>query len=436
MKHSSFDVAAYLAPVAIAFLMLVFLRGVDHYAPPDCGGPEPRENHLAALEILDHGTTTMTFHTTGYAYLTALVYLFLPNQPLSVLLVQIALLPLVVWCTGRLVAAATNEQFAIVGRLVAGLYYPFAYYSLAYSSIVPAFIFVTLALALAMPLLQGGRSWRRSTAVGLALGVAVCARPNYGLVGVFIALGLWVATRSLWEAIIRATPIAVISIGLLVGMRAANPPEPGQLLRGSWGLSRGLLQGSYQYSHRWWDWEWIEDPSDVGAQEYYAHLHRLEAEAGETYPHAEVLRLMRRDARARILGLPLNTMKKVVISSVRLWIFIPTHLESRFVKYTIGMQEVLILLAAIVGLAHIRKRPGLRWVLVGVVLTPILTHLLITVEARYSLPSRGVEMALASVGFLVVARRWLPALVPPSSATEPGAEIRGDSPRALRRQSV
>ena len=404
------DMVAYLLPLALATVFLISYRGVDHYAPPSFGGSEPAETQRGAIQILRTGTTDMTFHVTGYAYFCALVYLFLPNVPLSVLVVQIAMLPVVVWCVGRVAAELGGPSLGRWGRLVAGAYYPFAYYALAFSSIYPAFVFLTLMVVWALPLHRGARSWARAAAVGAALGAVVCHRPNFALVGPFLVGSLWSATRSLREAVLRSFPVAAISLGMLAGMTAANPPDPGDLLRGSKGFGSSFLQGSFQYAYRWWDWEWIEDASDRGTSEYYALVKRLEQEAGERYPHPAVNLLMRREAWKRVVGQPLNSLKKAAISSVRLWIFIPTHLSSMTPKVMIAAQEFVVLCLAAGGLFYCARRAAFRFLLVGVLLAPILTHLLVTVEARYSLPARGAELALAVCGgfyFWGTLRHWL-----------------------------
>lgn len=388
-------------PLTLGFSFL-YWRGFDHYAPPECGGPEPRDNHESALEILASGTTTRTFHATGYAYATAAVYSVLPRQPLSVLVVQILALPLVVLAVGRLgreLAGPPGECVALVGGAA---YYPFGYYAAGYTSVFPAFVALAVATPLALLLHGDRRKLRLGAVVGVLLGIAVCHRPNFAIVGLFLVASLWSATGSLREGLVRSLPVGLISAGMLAGMTALNPPEPGEFLRGSQALNRGLLQGTYQYAFRWWDWEFMEGGDDAGNAAYYAHLRRIEDEAGEEYPHPAVQALLRRDAVARLVTEPWNTAKKVLVSSVRIWIFIPTHLESRAIKYAIAAQEFGLLALTVIGLVVAGRRTRAIWWLVGILLTPMLLHALVTIEPRYSLPARPVELAFAVVGLLWV----------------------------------
>lgn len=395
--HWMLRVFVVVFPLVLGMAFLHW-RGLTHYDPPDCGGAEPRDNHQSAMEVLAKGTTTRTFHATGYAYFIAVVYSVLPRRPLSVQVVQILLLPGVVFAVGRLareLAGARAERLALIGTAI---YYPFAYYAAAYSTMIPAFLAMSLAAPMALDLHGEKRSLGRGLVVGILLGIAVCHRPNLAIVGLFLVVSLWSATGRLREALLRALPVGVVSAGLLAGMTALNPPEPGELLRGSQGLNRGLLQGTYQYAARWWDWEWIEDEHDAGNTAYYAHLRRIENEVGENYPHPAVQALLRRDAIARIVGEPWNTAKKVLISSVRLWVFIPTHLESRAAKYLIAAQEFVLLGFAVLGFVVTGRRSRGAWWLAGIVATPMLLHALVTVEPRYSLPARPVELGLAVAG--------------------------------------
>ena len=204
----------YCLPVIVGLIMLFFVRSADHYAAPTFGGREPAFNHLAALDILRSGRTDMTFHPTGYAYLTALVYVFLPNAVLSLLLTQIASLALLAELVRRLALEMGGLEAARFGLFAAAFYYPFGYYAATYSNVYPTMFFLTLAIVLLLPLLRGERSWGRACAVGAALGVAVCLRGNFALVGGIFFLAIWFGTRSLLEAIVRTVPIAVVCVGM------------------------------------------------------------------------------------------------------------------------------------------------------------------------------------------------------------------------------
>jgi hypothetical protein len=410
-------VLPYVVAIVIGSGMLLATKGLSHYRPPTFGGFEPALTQQAALEIVHTGRTEMTYHPTGYSYLVALVYLCLPDVwrlPIAVLILHILSLPLVAWCVGQIAAQFSGRRLETWGKWLAALYYPLGYYAATFNNNFATLVFTSLAIVGLLPLLGPNRSLRRSVLVGLALGAAACLRPNFGPLGVVFVLALWRATHSLREAIVRSAPIAVVSIGMLGLMTAANPPEPGQLFRGSQGMSRSLLEGTYQYSYAWWDWEWDHQPDDLrvtdfddpAVRDFYEHLQKIEAETGKPAADPATQAVIRRAAWARIFGLPANTLKKVLISTVRIWILIPTHLSSMTVKILIAAQEFLLLGLALFGLGLMRRDPGWRLLAIGVLAVPTISHWLLHVEARYSLPARGVELALVVVAIEHIAR-WL-----------------------------
>lgn len=407
-----------LLPVLETVALLVLYRGAHRYAAPDFGGPEPFENHRAAMEILDHGTTAMTFHATGYSYLVALAYLLLPRTPNSMLMVQGVMLVPTVWAIEQLALKFGGERVRQISLVLAGLYYPFAYYAATFTSVFPAAVFATLACAFVLPLLE---KWdlKYALACGASLGVAVCCRPNLGGLGVVFVIAIFLASRSVTQTLLRAAPIGVLSLLFLATMTFFNPPEPGQFVRGSQAMNRSLLEGTYQFEDRWWDWEALNDPKVIAP--FWDHAHRLEAESGKPLEDPATQLLARRDAWARMKANPAGVVKKAAISSVRLWIFMPSHSKSMAVKVLITVQEALLLLLALFGLRTMfrEKKP---WVLAtGVLLIPTLTHILMHVEARYSLPGRGVEVALMAVGIAAL----LPSRVkkPAEAAVVQPAEV-------------
>ncbi|MBX7117266.1 MAG: hypothetical protein K1X64_23310, partial [Myxococcaceae bacterium] len=342
----------WAVPFLVGALMWVGVRGSSRYEAPTFGGPEPYETHRGAVEILQRGTTDMTFHATGYAYFVAASYLLLPDEPSSAIWVQIGLLPLLAFAIAVIAKAVAGELAGRVAWIVAGLYYPFGYYAGTFSSTFLAFAGVTFAVAVAMPLFEAP-SWRRSLAAGFFLGVATCARPNIALTGVVLAVCLWVATRSFKDAAVRTAPVAAVSLLMLVLMSVLNPPEPGQLVRGSQAMNRSLLEGTYQFEERWWDWEALNDPQ-VWAR-FRENVARLEKESGQPLESPATQQLAKRDALARIKADPMNTVKKILISTVRIWIFVPSHLKSMPVKVAVAVSEAVLLGLAMVGLLQVRR---------------------------------------------------------------------------------
>jgi hypothetical protein len=250
--------------------------------------------------------------------------------------------------------------------------------------------------------------------VGLALGLVACLRPNFSVLGIVFVLVLWRATKSFREAFVRSAPIAIVSAGMLTLMTVINPPEPGQIVRGSQAAAKSLLEGTYQYSYDWWTWDWDRQSDDLrttgfdnpAVRDYFEHLQRIEAATGKPTTDPATQAAIRREAWSRIIGLPANTLKKVLISTVRIWIFIPTHLSSMAAKVLIAAQEFVLLVLAMFGLALMNRSPGWRLLAVGVLAVPTISHWLLHVEPRYSLPARSVELALAVVAIERIAR-WL-----------------------------
>ncbi len=410
---------ACATPVVTGILMLLLVRGAGRYSPPDFGGPEPKATHEAALEILERGRTEMVFHPTGYAYLVAPVYLVLPRVPSSVLWVQILLLPSMVWSVARL-AGLAGDGARRAALILMALYYPLGYYAASFSSVYPAMIFLSLALAWFLP--SDGRDHVaiRAMASGAALGIATCLRPNLGLVGLVLVLASWITTRDLRRTAWRILPVAAVSLGLVVVMTWANPPEPGQLTRGSQAFHRSVLQGSYQFADKWWDWDWYESDGDPGFVAYREHIARIEAETGRPFTAPESQPVVAREAWRRISDHPWLALKKAAISAVRIWILIPTHLSSLPIKVIIALQEFVLLASAVGGALVLRRRPAGLALLAGTMVLVAASHLVLHVEPRYSLPARGAELALAAIG---LERLWATSfggLLTKRSSTGPG----------------
>jgi len=395
----------YAVALAVGWAMLIWCRGTTVYLPPKFGGIEPLLTQRAAEEILATGRTTMTYHATRYSYLVAMVYFLLPHEPIYVLYVQLALLPLVAWCIGRITGFLGGAPLERWGMWAAALYYPLGYCAATFTSIYPALVFTLLALVALVPLLGQRRSLSRSLLTGLALGVVVCTRPNFAFLGVVFLTALWRATGSLREALIRSLPIAGTSLALLATMTAVNPPVPGEFVRGSEAMGRNMLEGTYEYTRRWWDWDWMERPDDPAFHEFQEHLKRIEEETGKPAYDPASAPVVRREAWRRIFNDPANTLKKILISTVRVWVFIPTHLDSMTVKIACAVQEFLLLGLAVGGLFCLNPNGGRRVLASGVMAVPTITHWLLHVEPRYSLPGRGVELALAIVALAALARR-------------------------------
>ncbi len=411
--------APYAVSVAIGVVMLVWVRGTNTYSEAKhFGGMEPELTHRAALEIVATGRTSMTYHPTGYSYLVALVYLFLPRVPLSVLWVQIASLPLVVWCVGQITGFFGGPRLTRWGVWAAAVYYPLGYDAAVFTSIYPALVFTMLALVALLPALGPQSSWRMSVLAGAALGVVACTRPNFAFLGVVFVLAIWRATGSLRKALVRSAPIAAVSLGLLGLMTVLNPPEPGEFTRGSETMSRGLLEGTYEYLYRWWDWDWMESPKDRAFREYNEQLRRIEQETGKSFIDPVSQPVVRREAWRRIRENPAGALKKALISTVRVWINIPTHLQSMLIKVACAVQEFILLGFALAGLFLLDPNCGRRVLAIGVMAVPTMTHWLSHVEPRYSLPGRGVELALAVVALAALAER-LKIVKPAAFATSP-----------------
>lgn len=396
--------------VLVGLLMLFAVRGLHRYSPPGFGGPEPKANHEAALEILERGRTEMTFHPTGYAYFTAVVYGVLPQVPLSVLLGQILLLPVLVMSVGR-IAETVRTGSGVIARVLTALYYPLGYYAASYSAVYPAMVATTAAVALFIPHLTGRDSTWRTIGAGACLGLATCLRPNLGAIGIVMAVASLVATRNVKRTVPHVSLVALVSSTPVIGMTWLNPPERGQFMRGSQALNRSLLQGTYQYADRWWDWDWYEDPRDSGHQAYMEHIARIERKTGRPFADPASQLVVRREALQRMKENPALSLKKAIISTVRVWILVPTHLTSMWPKVLIASQEVLLLgLSLVAGVLVLRRYRAASLLLIGVMLVVTVSHTLLHVEPRYSLPGKGVELALAGTALAAAFRRDVPAV--------------------------
>ncbi|MCC6132326.1 MAG: hypothetical protein IT186_20580 [Acidobacteria bacterium] len=381
--------------VALGLVALLLVRGRGRYSPPDYGGPEPFENHRAAVEILATGRTTMTFHPPGYAYLVAATYAIAPPVPFSVLVLQVLMLPVLVE-VGALAARDLGSNLEQPARWAIAAYFPFAYFASVFNSIFPT----TLAIASAAVLAK--RAFDRPTVgrtalAGLLIGVSACLRPNFALAGAGFVIGLWLSRKSLMGFVKGAAVAGVVGGGLFAVVNTVNAPSTDQSLRGGYGLWAGILVGTYQYEYQWWDWDWYYDESYRGFREYKAELSGIEHRSGKPVTHPASEPLLREAALRRLRENPGRTFKKMLISLVRIWVLVPTHLQAGTARVFVGVLELAVLGLGVIGLFKLR-RSAFFWFAFSVIAIPMITHVILHVEPRYSLPAKPFIVIAALAG--------------------------------------
>lgn len=168
-------------------------------------------------------------------------------------------------------------------------------------------------------------------------------------------------------------------------------------MRGSFGLWSGLLVATYQYEYQWWDWDWYFDDSYRGYREYTKRVQEIERDTGFPISDPRSEAALQQAAIERVVGEPLNTLKKMLISAVRVWVLVPTQLTSFAPRLIVGLGELLLLGVALYGATGLRRTP-FYWLCVGIVMVPTLTHMLLHVEPRYALPGKPLEIVFACAG--------------------------------------
>jgi hypothetical protein len=397
------------------------LRGVHRYDAPGYGGPELRFTQWGAEEILATGTTDQVYHPSGHYYWVALVYLLLPRQLNSVIVVQILLLPALVAAATRLAREIGGDRSALAALVLNACYPAYAFYAAYPHGAFVLILLMTMTALLSIPLIRDDRvAWWQPVLAGLFLGATTCFKPYYGTVGIVLAVAVLYGRRSWRDLLARVTPVALVSLLLFGAMTLANPPREGELIRGGQGMARSLLMGSYQYAYQWWDAEPFETSTTLpGAIEYQAHLERLQQQTGEDFEHPETQRLILEAGKQRYRDSPALLAKKALISIVSVWILVPSFAGSWILTAAFAVGELTLLALAIAGLVHTARTTRLWPFLLGLLLIPTLFHIPFHVEARYSSPMKPIELALAAVAITSLWSSWSSRSAPKASSASP-----------------
>lgn len=395
-----------LPAVALAFFML--RGGAKRYDPPDRMGHEAVATHNAGAEVLRTGLTSEDYHPTGHYYYVAAAYALFAKKLPSVVYLNILLLPLMVLCIPGVTRRLWGETATRWAFALGCLHYPFAFFAAQpHGTHVNTFC-VSVFIASAVPLiLEKERQplWRPVVA-GLALGAATCIKPYYGFLGTILLVSIWFAQRSFARAVKRSAIVAAVSLTLFGAMIAANPAREGTFLRGGQGAARSMLMGTYQYEYQWFDTRpWVEDPVEPGAVAYRQKIDELQRRSGRSIVDPATVVLMRGAAIDRYTTNWGYVWKKAIISQARIWILLPTFTASAPLMIACGIAESLLFVAALVGIVLVARSSRIWLFCMLTLLLPGLASIPFHIEARYSVPVRAMELALAAVGLSTICSR-------------------------------
>jgi hypothetical protein len=382
--------AAALFLLAAPLIWFVVLCDGELFVPAESLRHSIGKNHTMALEILASGGSTDAFHPPGYAAIVAGIYGLFGPEPGWVRVVQAVLLPVPIFCAMRVGRALGGGGVAWFAALAMALHPAAPQYATNVHSDFLVLVAVSMVAGGALPSLVGGRGSPWMAALGLAL--AVWVRPAWALLGPLLLLGGFGVAG--WRKSVRTlAPAALLSIVVLMVNLAWFPPEPGAVVRGSHAASASLLLGSWQYEGRWWDWRFV-GPGDANYERFREHEDAIIASVpGKGRPHPDVKAAIRAAAWERYEDRD-RMLKKVAISSVRLWVLFPTG-ASPPIQFAFVALDLLLLLLALRGLALLGRR---SWLILPFLAVPLLLHGLMHVEPRYAVPARAVWYVCAVVG--------------------------------------
>ncbi len=387
-------------------------RAHGHYVPPGFGGPEPARNHFAAMHILETGVSGLTDYPPGYAYLTALIYVLLPNIPLSVVWFQVVLTGLMVFLVPSQVARRLEQNgfrrhvlFEDIFRLCLFAYYPFTYYAAVYSGIVPALFLATQVLLFSADIIlaRDEARMRASLKAGIWMGGLAILRPDFAPIGVLFAVTALIRFRTTLREWFKAVmPIGVVSLLMLVTFTILNLPQNGKILHGDAYIARSLLLGSCQYDERFWDFDFAIDSTHPSMMVCHNFINAMEKKYDADFFEPVVAEELRTKAWSRYRADPLMAAKKVLISIVRIWVLTPTQLKNMAMTAVITLQEIVLLLLAVFGALRLIKPTWLKAYTILLLLMPGLTHPFFHIEPRLCLPLKGLEVGLAALTLVVL----------------------------------
>ena len=367
-------------------------------------------HHFAALEIIESGTTHLTYHPMGYSYMIAFFYALLPKSwnyyLVSISVIQILSLPVLVWCAGRLAEDWGRKELKPWAMMFCALYLPIANYASVPTTVFPPLVLLSVIVVLIQPAFTSGKlGLTRLLIIGVLLGAATSIRPQVGLLGPVIGLTLWLVHKKFWLAFRLTLPIGLASLFIFGSMIVANKSKSEALLPGGQGAGYSLLIGSYQFERAWFPWKPAHYPNNPDSKPIWDHVERLEQETGFPRSHPLMAGRMAEAAWQRYRD-PARAFRKIALSILSIHIITPQFNRNViFKRAVVGLEFILLALALIGGWLVKRRHRFWPWVF-GIMLITPMTFMFLHIEPRYSLPFRMFELILAAIALDVICR-WI-----------------------------
>jgi 4-amino-4-deoxy-L-arabinose transferase-like glycosyltransferase len=311
-----------------------------------------------------------------------------------------------------MVATFLSERVAFVAGLIYALYPPLAFgctLDRTPEGIMSVFIVGALACVL-----QSTRSkaWEGAlwwAGAGILIAASAYLRPDYLLVPVAIGLGFWLYTRRFRRSVLALITMQAVALALMVPWAYRNYQECGRWIFTSTSVGWTLVNGIGQYNNPWGiigtdTYRGIEAKehgfSSPASPEADLYFRQIFWDAVKSNPLGYVVAVAKRLPMAilspQTFGFknPLKTgcfteqMEQHGKDRFDVILSNPFYIVKAYWDYLLmGLISVACLISSIIMLICERRRFGLIFLLLSPHLYSIGTHVLVSYEPRYVLPS-------------------------------------------------
>jgi 4-amino-4-deoxy-L-arabinose transferase-like glycosyltransferase len=390
-------------------------------------GVDGRNYELYARNLIDHGAYSAEavapydpsmYRTPGYPLFLAALRLIGGDSVVIVRIAQFALLGLLAFLVYGIALEIGNRFAARVAAFLCVTYLPFLWLARMHLTETLTAVLVSAAVLLMLQARVRPGPWRHASA-GALLAATALVRPVYALaiLPIAIAMLIWREGLTFKDVAIRIAALGTAFVLVLVPWTIRNfnltdDIRPFGVGGGGTSLLASAMQYAGQVGYRW-------GPEDLGKLDAVEAPLVRQAKRKAAREQSDIPLSIRKEiaadeaARERATEIidDVSTSKKLGTLPKReayLWAvtdYAPTSHYGAW--HNLARVEQFFLFAlTLVGLVAALRRLGIRrlW---PVLLFPaylMVVHLYVHVEGRYSLPVRGVLMALAGVGAAALRR--------------------------------
>jgi 4-amino-4-deoxy-L-arabinose transferase-like glycosyltransferase len=392
----------------------------NDYFPALLGG-DAHEYHQPALNILHHQAFSLSeteplqptiLRTPGYSAFLACVYAVFGESPLSVRVLQFALLAATGWIIHRLVRELVSQRAATIAALLCVTYPPLALLAAYHMTEVLATFLTASLLLLVLRIRSNSKAvLRLSLATGLVAGLLTLVRPTQTiLIAAVLAVLAYGWRRELKSRALVLACVAVAWLSLIAPWLIRNRVVSGSATMGAYS-GQSLYVSAQQYSGelriRMLGSDWGQISRELKERTVRAHAAVGSEDApisrfSDAAANAREERFRdvqyTQDAIERFRSVPVGTyFRRIPQRLFVMWNTADVWGSSAALGLLLKVHWVAMCLLMLVG-AYLSRGSLLRqWPLWIVALYLTAVHLVFHVEGRYSIPARVFLMVYAAV---------------------------------------